>query len=71
MWYSAATTRFIQQYLNIYSQIKMHFDVEGTIQKVDLFHEGKWISSPTLAKRMQLQRITLPVAQKASILLKR
>lgn len=71
MWYSATTTKMIQKYLNIYSQIQMHFDVEGNIHRVDLFIEGKWITSPTLAKQMQLQHVVLPVRQKASILLKR
>ncbi len=71
MWYDSAATKMIQKYLNIYSQIKMQFDGEGNIQKVDLFQEGRWISSPTLAKRMRLRHIALPVQQKASITLKR
>lgn len=61
----------IQTYLDIYSQIRMQFDAEGKVNTVDLFQEGKWISSPTLAKRMRLQHIALPVRQKASITLKR
>jgi hypothetical protein len=51
--------------------MKMHFDGEGKVQKVDLLSDGKWISSPTLAKRMRLQHIALPFRQAASITLKR
>ncbi len=61
----------IQKYLNIYSQIKMQFDGEGKVNTVALFQEGKWISSPTLAKRMRLQHIAFPLKQKACITLKR
>lgn len=61
----------IQKYLNIYSQIKMQFDEEGKVNTVALFQEGKWISSPTLAKRMRLRHIALPIQQEASITLKR
>ena len=71
MWYDLTATKMMQQYLNIYSQMKMHFDGEGKVQKVDLLSDGKWISSPTLAKRMRLQHIALPVRQAASITLKR
>jgi len=71
MWYDITTTKMIQKYLNIYSQINMQFDGEGKINTVALFQEGKWISSPTLTKRMRLQHISLPVKQEASITLKR
>ncbi|MEM6718654.1 MAG: hypothetical protein AAF611_05050 [Bacteroidota bacterium] len=71
MWYDVATTKMIQKYLNLYSQINLQFDGEGKVQKVDLFQEGRWISSPTLAKRMRLQHIALPVRKEASITLKR
>ncbi|PTX61035.1 hypothetical protein C8N46_105191 [Kordia periserrulae] len=71
MWYDIRATKMIQTYLDIYSQIRMQFDAEGKVNTVDLFQEGKWISSPTLAKRMRLQHIALPVRQKASITLKR
>ena len=71
MWYDITATKIIQQYLNIYSQIRMQFDHEGKVYKVNLFQNGGWISSPTLAKRMRLQHLTFPVKQKASILLKR
>mgnify|MGYP003682972993 CR=1 FL=1 len=71
MWYDLTATKMIQKYLNIYSQIKMQFDGEGKINTVALFQEGRWISSPTLAKRMRLQHIALPIRQEASILLKR
>ena len=71
MWYDITATKMIQKYLNIYSQINMQFDAEGKINTVALFQEGRWISSPTLAKRMRLQHITLPIRQEASITLKR
>lgn len=71
MWYDVTTTKMIQQYLNMYSQINMKFDGDGKVTNVALFQEGKWISSPTLAKRMRLQHISLPIQQKASITLKR
>jgi len=71
MWYDVTATKMIQKYLNIYSQIKMQFDAEGKVNAVDLFQEGRWISSPTLAKRLRLQHIALPVRQKASITLKK
>ncbi|QHI36454.1 hypothetical protein IMCC3317_18170 [Kordia antarctica] len=71
MWYDITATKMIQKYLNIYSQIKLQFDGEGNVNTVALFQEGKWISSPTLAKRMRLQHISLPIRQKASITLKR
>jgi hypothetical protein len=71
MWYDITATKMIQKYLNIYSQIKMQFDAEGKINTVALYQEGRWISSPTLAKRMRLQHISLPVRQEASITLKR
>ena len=71
MWYNITATKMIQKYLNIYSQIKLQFDGEGNVNTVALFQEGKWISSPTLAKRMRLQHISLPIRQKASITLKR
>ena len=69
MWYDITATKMIQKYLNMYSQIKMQFDGEGKVNTVALFKEGKWISSPTLAKRMRLQHITLPMQQKACITL--
>lgn len=71
MWYDIAATKMIQKYLNIYSQINMKFDSDGKVNTVALFQEGKWISSPTLAKRMQLRHIALPIKQEASITLKR
>jgi hypothetical protein len=71
MWYDSNATKMMQNYLNIYSQINMQFDGKGKLQKVALFQEGRWISSPTLAKSMRLQHIALPVAQQASITLKR
>ena len=71
MWYDITATKMIQKYLNMYSQINMQFDGEGKVAKVALFQEGKWISSPTLAKRMRLQHISLPMRQEASITLKR
>ncbi len=71
MWYDITATKMIQKYLNIYSQINMQFDEEGKVNTVALFQEGKWISSPTLAKRMRLQHIALPIKQEASITLKR
>ncbi|MEM6687442.1 MAG: hypothetical protein AAF617_16810 [Bacteroidota bacterium] len=61
----------IQKYLNDYSQIKMQFDAKGNVHTVALFQEDRWISSPTLAQRLRLQHIALPLQQKASILLKR
>ncbi|KAB8154184.1 hypothetical protein EZY14_007035 [Kordia sp. TARA_039_SRF] len=71
MWYDITVTKMIQKYLDMYSKINLQFDAEGKVNKVDLFQEGKWISSPTLAKRMRLQHIALPVKQKASITLTR
>lgn len=71
MWYDTSATTMIQKYLNSYSKINLQFNSEGKIQKVDVFLEGRWISSPTLAKRMRLQHIALPVRQEASITLKR
>ncbi|EDP97924.1 hypothetical protein U8527_18195 [Kordia algicida OT-1] len=71
MWYDLTATKMIQKYLNIYSQIKMQFDGEGKINTVALFQEGRWISSPALAKQMRLQHITLPIRQEASMVLKR
>ena len=49
----------------------MQFDGEGKVNTVALFQDGKWIQSPTLAKRMRLQHISLPVRQEGSITLKR
>lgn len=69
MWSDITATKMIQKYLNMYSQIKMQFDGEGKVNTVALFQKGKWISSPTLAKRMRLQHITLPMRQEASITL--
>jgi len=71
MWYDITATKMIQKYLNMYSQINMQFDGDGKVANVALFQEGKWISSPTLAKRMRLQHISLPIQQEASITLKR
>ncbi|WP_046758335.1 hypothetical protein [Kordia jejudonensis] len=71
MWYDITATKMIQNYLNIYSQINLKFDAKGKVNAVALYQEGRWISSPTLAKRMQLQHIALPIQQAASITLKR
>jgi hypothetical protein len=71
MWYDITATKTIQKYLNIYSQINMQFDGDGNLKMIALFQNNTWIESPTLAKRMRLQHIQLPVKQKASITLKR
>jgi hypothetical protein len=71
MWYNITATKMIQNYLNSYSQIKMQFDSEGKVNTVALFQDGTWIQSPTLAKRMRLRHISLPMRREASITLKR
>lgn len=71
MWFDITATKIIQKYLNIYSQMKMHFDNEGKIAAIELFQNGTWITNPILAKRMELENIFLPVQQEASITLKR
>jgi len=71
MWYDITATKIIQNYLNMYSQIKMQFDGDGKVKTIALFQNNTWIDSPTLATQMRLRHITLPVRQKASITLKR
>ena len=71
MWYDITATKMIQNYLNQYSQIKMQFDSDGKVKTIALFQNNTWIDSPTLAKQMRLRHITLPMRQKASIILKK
>jgi hypothetical protein len=71
MWYDITATKMIQKYLNSYSQINMQFDDDGKVKTIALFQNNTWVQSPTLAKRMRLRHIQLPVKQKASITLRR